>query len=45
MKIAGLVVLSLFMAAISLPPVASEAAGQQNKMATCSKEANEKRSG
>lgn len=42
MKIASLVVLSLFMAAITLTPVASEAAGQQNKMATCSKEANEK---
>ena len=42
MKIASLVVLSLFMAAVTLAPVAGEAAGQQNKMATCSKEANEK---
>ncbi len=42
MKIASLVALSLFMAAITLAPVASEAAGQQNKMATCNKEANEK---
>lgn len=42
MKIASLVVLSLFMAVIVLTPVSSEAAGQQNKMATCNKEANEK---
>ena len=42
MKIASLVVLALFMAVITLAPVASEAAGQQNKMATCNKEANEK---
>ena len=42
MKIANLVVLSLFLAVIVLPPVSSEAAGQQNKMATCNKEANEK---
>jgi hypothetical protein len=30
------------MAAITLAPVASEAAGQENKMATCSKETHEK---
>jgi hypothetical protein len=45
MKTAGLVLLLLFMAAISLAPVARETAGRQNMMATCSKEANEKRSG
>jgi hypothetical protein len=42
MKIASLVIISLFMAAITMAPVASDAAGQQNKMATCSKEASEK---
>ncbi|MDO9117170.1 MAG: PsiF family protein [Nitrospira sp.] len=42
MKIASLVVLSLFLAVLVLPPVSSEAAGQPNKMATCNKEANEK---
>lgn len=42
MKIANLVVLSLFMSAITLTPVASDAAEQQNKMATCNKQANEK---
>jgi len=42
MKIAGMVVLSLFFAALVLTPMASEAAGQQNKMAACSKEANDK---
>ena len=42
MKIASLVVLSLFLAVIVLAPVSSEAAAQQNKMATCNKEANEK---
>lgn len=42
MKIASLVVLALFMAVITLAPAAGEAAGQQNKMATCNKEANEK---
>ncbi len=42
MKIASLVVLALFMAVITLTPAAGEAAGQQNKMATCNKEANEK---
>ncbi|MCS6293188.1 MAG: phosphate starvation-inducible protein PsiF [Nitrospira sp.] len=42
MKIASLVVLALFMAVITLAPVASEAAGQQNKMTACNKQANEK---
>ena len=42
MKIASLVVLTLFMTVATLAPVASEAAGQQNKMTTCNKEANEK---
>lgn len=42
MKIASLIVLSLFLAVIVLAPVSSEAAAQQNKMATCNKEANEK---
>lgn len=42
MKITSLVVLSLFMAVISLAPAATEAAEQQNKMATCNKAANEK---
>jgi hypothetical protein len=42
MKIASMVVLSLFMAVIVLAPIASKAAGQQNKMATCNKEANDK---
>jgi len=42
MKIANLVVLSLFLSVLVLTPLAGEAAGQQNKMATCNKEANEK---
>jgi hypothetical protein len=42
MKIAGVVVLSLFLVVIVLAPIASEAAGQQNKMAACNKEANDK---
>ncbi len=42
MKIASLVVLSLFLAVIVLTPMTGEAAEQQNKMATCNKEANEK---
>ncbi|SPP65601.1 PsiF family protein [Nitrospira lenta] len=42
MKIASLLSLSLFCVVIVLAPVSSEAAGQQNKMTTCNKEANEK---
>ena len=42
MKIASLVVLSLFLAALALAPMASEAAEQQNKMKACNEEANAK---
>ena len=42
MKITSLVVLSIFLAVMCLAPMASEAAGQQNKMAACNKEANDK---
>ena len=42
MKITSLVVLSLFLAVMCLAPITSEAAGQQNKMAACNKEANDK---
>jgi psiF repeat len=42
MKIASLVVLSLFMAVIVLAPITSDAADQQNKMAACNAQANEK---
>ncbi len=42
MKIAGMVVLSLFFAALVLTPMTGDAAGQQNKMAACNKEANDK---
>lgn len=42
MKITSLVVLSLFLAVMCLAPMVSEAAGQQNKMAACNKEANDK---
>ncbi len=42
MKSVSLVVLSFFIAVIALAPEASEAAGQQNKMAACSTQANEK---
>ena len=42
MKIANLVVLSLFLAALVLAPMASKAADQQNKMKACSEEANAK---
>jgi hypothetical protein len=42
MKIANLVVLSLFLAAVVLAPMASKAADQQNKMKACSEEATAK---
>ncbi|MBI3356158.1 MAG: phosphate starvation-inducible protein PsiF [Nitrospirae bacterium] len=42
MKITSLVVLSLFLAVMCLAPITTEAAGQQNKMAACNKEANDK---
>ncbi len=42
MKIASLVILSLFLAVICLAPVAGEAAEQQNKMKACSEQANAK---
>jgi len=42
MKIASLVVLSLFLSVIVLTPMASEAAEQQNKMTACNKQASEK---
>ncbi|ULA65020.1 MAG: Phosphate starvation-inducible protein PsiF [Nitrospira sp.] len=42
MKIASLVALSLFLAVLILAPLPSDAAGQQNKMTACNKEANEK---
>jgi hypothetical protein len=42
MKIASLVVLSLFMAVVVLAPMAGEAAEQQNKMKACNTQANEK---
>jgi hypothetical protein len=42
MKIASLVVLSLFLAALVLAPMASEAAEQQNKMKACNEQANAK---
>jgi hypothetical protein len=42
MKIASLVVLSLFTALIVLAPMASGAAEQQNKMKLCNEQANAK---
>ena len=42
MRIASPVVLSLFLAALFLAPMASEAAEQQNKMKACNEEANAK---
>jgi len=42
MKIASLVALSLFLAALVLAPMASEAAEQQNKMKACNEQANAK---
>jgi hypothetical protein len=42
MKFASLVVLSLFLAALLLTPMASEAAEQQNKMKACNEQANAK---
>lgn len=42
MKIASLVVLSLFLAVIVLTPMTGEAAEQENKMTACNKQANEK---
>lgn len=42
MKIASLVVLSLFTAVIILAPLAGEAAEQQNKMKACNEQANAK---
>ncbi len=42
MKTTSLVVLSLFLAVMCMAPLTSEAAGQQNRMAACNKEANDK---
>lgn len=42
MKIASVVVLSLFLAVIALAPLVSEAADQQNKMKACNEQANAK---
>ncbi len=42
MKIANVVVLSLFSAVVVMAPVASYAAGQQNKMKACNAQADEK---
>lgn len=42
MKIASLIFLSLFLPALVLPPMAGEAATQQNKMKDCSEQAKAK---
>lgn len=42
MKIANLIILSLFTAVIVLAPIGGDAAEQQNKMKACSEQANAK---
>ncbi|MEC4888867.1 MAG: PsiF family protein [Nitrospira sp.] len=42
MKIASMIVLSLFLAVMGLAPMVSEAAEQQNKMKACNEQANAK---
>lgn len=42
MKIASMIVLSLFLSVTGLAPMASEAAEQQNKMKACNEQANAK---
>ena len=42
MKIANVIVLALFWAAIVMAPLATEAAEQQNKMKVCNEQANAK---
>lgn len=42
MKIAGLIILSLFLTVMCLAPMTSHAADQENKMKTCSEQATAK---